>query len=343
MASSLGRLALALAPLVAAALTLSAIASAEPSAADKETARALMTAGRQDRTKGDLQAALKAFAAADAIMRVPTTGMEVARSQVALGLLVEAHDTALQVMRLPVLAREPAPFRAARDAAASLSEELLTRIPSLTVTVKNVPEGATATVTIDGASVSTEALDAPRKLNPGHHVVTAKAGSAERKQDVELAEQETKSVAIELPAPEPGQATNDESATPAPREEPAAGRSSTSKALIVGGFGVGGVGLIVGSITGVLSLAKTSSIKGSPACAGSVCNPSEDGDLSSARTMATVSTVSFIAAGTGAVVGLVGLFTGRGSAPPTGEHAVAASVRLEPTFGVGSVGVRGEF
>ena len=332
---------LGLAPLLVAALTFSAIAAAEPSAADKETARALMTAGRQDRTKGDLQAALKAFAAADAIMRVPTTGMEVARSQVALGLLVEARDTALQVMRLPVLPREPGPFKAARDAAASLSEELQTRIPSLTVTVKNAPEGATPTVTIDGAVLSAEAMDAPRKLNPGRHVITAKAGAAEKKQEVELAEQEAKSVAIELPSPEPGQATNDESTSPAPQEEPHAGRSTASKALLVGGFGVGGVGLIVGSITGALSLAKTSSIKGSSACAGTVCNPSEDGELSSARTMATVSTVSFIAAGAGAVVGLVALFTGRGSAPASAEHA--ASVRLEPTFGVGTVGLRGEF
>ena len=49
------------------------MAHADPSAADKETARALMNEGRTDRDKGDLKAAVKAFAAADALMHVPTT------------------------------------------------------------------------------------------------------------------------------------------------------------------------------------------------------------------------------------------------------------------------------
>jgi hypothetical protein len=325
--------------LVLATLAIAGAASAEPNAADKETARALMATGRQDRTKGDLEGALKAFTAADAIMRVPTTGLEVARSQVALGLLVEARDTALQVARLPVMPREPAPFRAARESAAALGEELLTRIPSLTITVKNAPEGTTPTVTVDGAELPAGTLGAPRTLDPGHHVVAAKAGAEEAKQEVDLAEQETKSVALELPA-------QDAVATTAPagdatHEEPQSGRSTASKVLLVGGFGAAGVGLIVGSITGALSLSKTSSVKSSGMCAGSVCNPSEDGDLSSARTMATVSNVSFIIAGVGAVAGVVGLLTGHSTAAPSEEHA--AGIRVVPTFGPGSIGLRGTF
>ncbi len=147
---------------VAATLAVAGPAAADPSAADKETARALMATGRQDRASGDLQGALKAFIAADAIMRVPTTGLEVARSQIALGLLVEARDTALQVTRSPVTPHEPAPFKAARDAAAALSEDLSTRIPSLTITVTNIPEGGTASITLDGTPLSVETLGSPR-------------------------------------------------------------------------------------------------------------------------------------------------------------------------------------
>ena len=329
------------APILAAALTFATVASAEPSAADKETARALMATGRQDRTKGDLQGALKAFTAADAIMRVPTTGLEVARSQVALGLLVEARDTALQVTRLPVLPREPAPFKAAREAADALCEELLTRIPSLTVAVRNVPEGTAATVTIDGAALSAETMGAPRKLDPGRHVVVVTAGATENRREVDLAEQEAKTIAIDLPPADSVAETREPSGSGAAPEETRTGRSTGSKALLVGGFGVAGVGLVVGSITGALSLAKTGSIKSSPACAGTVCNPSEDGELSAARTMATVSTVSFIAAGVGAVVGVVGIFTGGSAAPATGEHT--AAVHVEPVLGIGSFGVRGRF
>jgi len=319
---------------------LGRVASAEPSAADKETARGLMITGRQDRTQGDLKGALKAFAAADAIMRVPTTGLEVARSQVALGLLVEARDTALQVARSVAAAREPAPFKAARDAAAALSEELVARIPSLTVTVKNVPDGVTPTVTIDGAALPAETMGEPRKLDPGHHVVEAKAGAASSRKEIDLAEQESKTVALELSASEP-QATNESTTGGAAAEEPHAGRSTASTALLIGGFGLAGVGVIVGSITGALSISKTGSIKSSSACEGNVCNPSEDGDLSSARTMATVSTVSFVVAGVGAVAGVVGLLTGGSAAPATTEHA--AGLRIEPTFGLGAVGLRGRF
>ena len=49
-----------------ATLTLPLVAHADPSAADKETARGLMATGRKDRAKGDLQGALRAFLAADA-------------------------------------------------------------------------------------------------------------------------------------------------------------------------------------------------------------------------------------------------------------------------------------
>jgi hypothetical protein len=326
------------APLLLAALAFGTVASAEPSAADKETARGLMATGRADRTKGDLAGALKAFVAADAIMKVPTTGLEVARSQIALGQLVEARDTALQVTRLPVAPREPAPFKAARDAASALADELQGRIPSLTITLKNVPEGTEAAVTIDDAPLPAETMGQPRKLDPGHHVVTAKAGSADAKQEVDLAERDTKTVELVLPAQE---AAPPAAAAPeAPPEQPSGG-SGASKVMVIGGFGLAGVGIVVGSITGILSLSKTSSIKSSSACEGNVCNPSEDGDLSSAKTTATISTVSFVAAGVGAAVGVVGLFMGKSHAAPAAEPA--AALHVEPTFGIGSIGLRGEF
>src|SRR5271169_6333782 len=76
-------------------------ARAEPSAADRETARTLMQQGRELRAKGDLKEALKRFQAADEIMHVPSTGLEVAKSQVAIGELVEARDTIAAIRRVP--------------------------------------------------------------------------------------------------------------------------------------------------------------------------------------------------------------------------------------------------
>jgi hypothetical protein len=330
-------------------LACASLAHADPSAADKETARGLMNEGRADRDKGDLKGAVKAFAAADALMHVPTTGIELAKAQVAVGLLVEARDTALRVTRIPEKPNEPAPFKAARDAAAQLNEDLGTRIPSLTISVKNVPDGTTASVEVDGAAMPSELLGQPRKLNPGHHVITAKAGTADGKQEIDLAEKDSKEVAIELPAQAAATPETKPDETPPP--EAPAESSGGNKLLIWGGFGLAGAGVIAGSITGLLAISKANSVKGSSACQNSggteVCNPSEDGDLSSGKTMATVSTVSFIVAGVGAAIGVTGFFVGGSSAPAAkpadAPAADQSAARIVPWIGLGSAGVSGTF
>jgi hypothetical protein len=331
-----------------AALTCASAAHADPSAADKETARGLMNEGRADRDKGDLKGAVKAFAAADALMHVPTTGIELARAQVAVGLLVEARDTALRVTRTPEKPNEPAPFKAARDAAAQLNDDLGTRIPSLTVTVKNVPDGTTPTVDIDGSSLPAELLGQPRKLNPGHHVITAKAGTAEGKQEIDIAEKDSKQVDVELPAQTA--ATPETKPDETPAEPPPEASGGGNKLMIWGGFGLAGAGVIVGSITGILAISKANSIKGSSACQnnGTECNPSENGDLSSGKTEATISTVSFIVAGVGAAIGVTGFFVGGGSSAPAAKPADTSapdqsSMRLVPWIGLGSAGLNGTF
>src|SRR4051794_38028802 len=95
----------AIAGALAAALSAPRDAQADPTPAEKETARALLDEGDREVEKKHYEAALKAFLAADAIMNVPTTGIELAKTQVLLGQLVEARDSALRVTRLPKGAR----------------------------------------------------------------------------------------------------------------------------------------------------------------------------------------------------------------------------------------------
>src|SRR5687768_9838148 len=99
-------------------------AGAQPSAADKETARSLMNQGDTARDEQDYRAALKAYEAADAIMRVPTTGLAVARMHEKLGQLLEARDKALAVARIPAGATEPAAFTTARNEAEQLADAI---------------------------------------------------------------------------------------------------------------------------------------------------------------------------------------------------------------------------
>src|SRR5579884_1405121 len=108
MASRRGFLPVAVASALALGAALGArSARADPTAADRETARALMDDGRALREKNDLRGALQRFKAADDIMHVPTTALEVARTQIPLGLLVEARDTIARIRLMPAKPGEP--------------------------------------------------------------------------------------------------------------------------------------------------------------------------------------------------------------------------------------------
>lgn len=327
------RSAVASAALLAVVLCAPLAAAAGPSAADRETARALMDEGRTAQQKGDLKAALAAYKGADAIMQVPTTGLAVARAHAALGHLVEARDAALAVTRIPVAPKEPAIIAQGRKAAEDLAAELSPRIPTLKIEVK-APAGVVPDVTVDDSAVPFDALIAPRRLNPGHHVVVAKVGSVERRAEVDLAERDAKTVALELPADvKPVAKAPDPKGTTT--EPPPEVKRKTSPLVYVG-IGVGGAGLLVGGVAGLLSMTSVSSAKDE--CRDSLCPPAAHSDLDSAQTWAVVSNIGFVVAGVGAATAVVGLVVG-GKRVEVSQGAV----RTRPYVGAGQVGVTGEF
>lgn len=312
---------------------------AEPTAAEKETARSLMKEGRARREKGDHKGALASFQAADSIMKLPTTGLEVARSQTDLGMFVEARDTFLRVNRSEPQPGEPAAFKDARKEAADLASKLETRIPSLKLTISGVPNGQTARVTVDGAEISSGVLVGPLKLNPGsHHIAINAVGATKKELDVELVEGDTKEETIALEAaavaPPPEQP---ELPPEKPLEPPPRGTS----ALVYVGFGLAGAGIIAGSVTGLLAMSKTNAAK--EQCDGTRCPPSTRDDLSSARTMATVSTASFAAAAIGLGVGIYGIVSSKGADEPPPKAALGPFRTLEPMVGLGTIGLTGSF
>ncbi|EYF04498.1 Hypothetical protein CAP_4466 [Chondromyces apiculatus DSM 436] len=191
--------------LCAAAQLLPATAdAAEPSAADRETARGLVIEGRRKFDAGDLEGARKAFQAAHDIMGVPTTGLDLARALARLGRLVEARAMALDVARMPVKPKEPEAFTEARPAAATLAEELEKRIPGLEIRVKGPSEAAAIEVRVDGEVVPQASLSFPRKVNPGTHAVEAEAqGFEPARKEITAAEGATIPVELTL-APLPG-------------------------------------------------------------------------------------------------------------------------------------------
>lgn len=184
--------------LLASVSLLASVASAQPTASDKETARSLLLDGRAKMDAKDFAAALKAFQGAHAIMNVPTTGLALAKAQAALGQLVEARETALSVTRLPVEKNESPAFADARGEAQTLAAALAPRIPGLTLVVIG-PDLKDVDAKIDGAAITAATLGLPRKANPGKHVITVSApGYVATMREITLGERDTRELQIQL-------------------------------------------------------------------------------------------------------------------------------------------------
>lgn len=313
----------------------------QPTAADKETARSLMADGRLQLEQSDPAGALEKFKAADAIMKVPTTGLEVARTYAALGKLVEARDTLAAVARIPECPGDPVPFMEARAQARKLDQELAPRVPAIRLNVKGAQPGTPIIVKVDDVPVPEAALSAPRRVNPGRHLVVAKSGMLEATQQVDVAEREVRDVDLEL-APSGGNGHGDGAVR---GQGPVVVKTKgpiLSKPVAYVALGVGGLGLVVGTITGLMaSSAKSDAEKG---CVNNKCPPPTYADLDRAQSMATVSTVGFVVGIAGVGVGVVGLLTQpKADAPKDNEKVEPKTTKISPWIGVGSAGVSGTF
>jgi len=292
----------------------------------------------------DYPAALKAYQGADAIMGVPTTGIEVGRAQMALGLLAEARDTLLRVSRFPKDPGEPEAFTTARVSAQKLSENLAQRIPSLQIDVVGVTEIALLEVRVDGALIPNALLGLPRKTNPGAHRITALVpGRAPLETKVQLEERAREVVTVDFARA----AATTKGHAPGP-DEPVGGGTATDgpppevlPIVAYASFGLAGAGLLVGAITGGVSLSTTSSVKDT--CTDDVCPTSSEADAQRALTLAHVSTVSFAVAGAAAVVGVVTAILAFSDSSSGSDDNSAPAARVEPVLGPGMIGLRGWF
>jgi hypothetical protein len=331
--------AFARAVLVVAALCMASAAHAAPTAADRETARTLMDQGRDLRDKGDLKEALKRFQAANEIMHVPTTALEVAKTQVALGLLVEARDTVAALRQIPAK-RDSQLFRDARVKAEALDASLNGRVPALTITLKGGTPGEDTQLTIDDVQVPLSVLGLPRSVDAGHHVITAKNARAEGKAEIDVAEGEQKPVDLQMASTVAPAPAVEETPNPEPAAPPKRSHSPTIVTFV--GIGVAGAGAIAGAVTGILSISKKSTLESE--CPGDHCmTPSADSTLSSATTLATLSDITFGVAGAGAVVAVVSLIVGHPGKPQPAAGEPSTGLTVTPWLTGHAAGLRGTF
>jgi hypothetical protein len=331
-------------------LLCTSAALAEPSPGEKETARALMDEGDRKLSKQDLRGALQAYQGADQIMGVPTTGLEVAKVQVNLGLLVEARDILLRVSRYPKKDNESPAFTNARQQAETLANQLARRIATITLQIPGpvrAPE-AKLEVRIDDSPIASAAISLPYKLNPGkHHIRATAIGYTTAETDLTLGEGDTREVPLVFkvatgPAGAASAApSSSTSAAPAPTSAPPTAPEGLTEArarrpaLVWGGFGLGLLGVAVGAVGGLVAVSNASAAKS--VCNGNLCPESARANIVSAKNWGAVSDISFVVGAIGGGIGLVALLASAGGSAESARRPV------EPVVGPGSLGLRGQF
>jgi hypothetical protein len=304
--------------------------TAEVSATQRETARAWAKEGSRLFDQKDYAGALERYSAAYRLVRAPTVGIKVAQTQEALGKLVEANATAVEVMNLPVAPDEPEVFASSRASARKLLERLTPLVPALRVDV--TPRDAVARVSVDAEELLAVGGQLSFKLNPGkHELVVSAPGYRTVTRSLILREQDRHTAAITLtPEPRPVAASTPPAAAPS-RSELRSSRSeledtrpsaSGTPTLAYVALGTAGVATLVGSVTGILAFTTK------PDCPNDHCFPEQRDDANASRRNGNVATVSF---GVALVAGAYGLWELLSQHPEsTARRAPAAEARLVP-------------
>jgi serine/threonine protein kinase len=219
-------------------------------------------------------------------------------------------------------------------------------------------------VTIDGAVIPEAALDAPRKVNPGAHLIVAMVAQERREAQVNVAEGETQAVSVDYPSVSGAPAPVPSSALPSSistgQQAPAASAASPPSAATpagpdtsagpahasppLGGYvllGVGGAGAAVATVFGLIALNNKNGLDAACGTNKQNCPVSAQSDISGLHTNSLVSDVATGVAAAGFVIGgALVLFH-------SSHHATAqtqgGTVRVEPWVGLSAAGFRGTF
>jgi hypothetical protein len=311
---------------------------------ERAAARAAATEGVQLLEQGRYAEALDRLRRAEALVHAPTHLLYIARAEAKLGLLVEASETYVKIVREALPADAPKAFVEAQQTAAQESKELDAHVPTLLIRVEG-PGAPDATVTLDGAPLPPAMIGLSIPVNPGAHELRAVAKdgtSAEARVRLVQGVHETTRLALRAPAPAvapspPPPEPAPPPVQPPPGEEP--GGSSFGRVLGFGALGLGGAGLVVGTAFVVINRSKRTDAN--DLCPGNVCPVASKSQIQSldqqADNAATAAWVGYAVGGAALATGIV-LLLASGS-----DKNKGTSGSLHPWVGVGSCGVAGEF
>ncbi len=240
------------------------------------------------------------------------------------------------------------------DVAHQHAQALEPKLDRLTITVAPTVPQAGLSILRDGVPVPREELGLAVPVDPGDHAVVVSApGHAARTLNAHVGpESPTATVRIDsldegpvsAPAPAPAPAAP----APAPTELPATppdqtpassdDPGKTQRILSFAAMGVGVVGLGVGPVFGFLAKSKLDASNNGPCDSTNHCTQEGLDDRKSAESMATVSTIGFIAGGVLAAGGVVLFLTAPRAPSSTGLQLSPAPL----TGGAGAL-LRGSF
>ena len=319
---------------IAAGLLWVGAANADPSAADRATARSLADEGYTALQDKHYAEAADRFSRADALVHAPTLSLDWARALVGLGQFVEAQERYELIIREGVDAKAPASWQRALNDAKSELSRLKPRLSWVTIQVSGSPE---ASVTVDGVPVPAAAIGVRRAINPGAHTVAVAAKGYFAKQEaLNLAEGQEGSISFTL------ELDPEQQVAPAVVQSPPAVDASTTaaptrnRAPAYVALGVAGAGFVVGGITGILALGKRSTLqKNCPV--PDDCPPEYADTVSAYHTLGAISGAGFFVGVAGAVTGVTLLLL-------EGKSASAKQgLVVRPYLGIGSLGAVGRF
>jgi hypothetical protein len=156
-------------------------------------------------------------------------------------------------------------------------------------------------IELDGVALGHAAIGVELPVDPGEHVVVTQfPGAKKHEQRFRVEVGERRQLPLEFANPSSLQQPVEQTAImPVPTQETRATTPVPVASYVAGGIGI--VGIVVGSVAGVMSLKQKSIVDDN--CLGLSCNSNGKAAADSGRTFATVSTVGF-------GVGVVGLATG---------------------------------
>jgi hypothetical protein len=304
-----------------------------PRDADRATARALMVKGYDALDRGDAPQAREGFLAANALVHLPTTAFALARADLALHRLIEAHEALVELAHMPERAGESPDFATARTEGQRLRLDLEARIPSIRIVVTGVEAEAPLTVVLDDEALPAATLGTARLVDPGPHTVRAEVGSRSKVTTFDVAEREQQVVTLAFDANSKGGVPLHSERPKDARAAPAAPPRGLGTATWIS-LGVTAAAVAVGGAAGGVALVSKNAAVGG-GCQNDACPSPAQPDAHRAEAFATVSTISFAVAGVAALVSLTSYFLLRPSSPAAAQAQSGRTVLLIGGSGLG--------